>query len=101
MPTPSTSTYVTTSEWNSYINASYYELYDLLVQKYGDDYFTAGTPDNWYQLTTNGTSTSYALPDGSASYLLQDGVTTAPAFLKGLGVDIKQGSDWVTLQRFE
>jgi hypothetical protein len=45
-------------EVNSYINQSYFELYDLLIQKYGNDYFIA--PD--YTFTTDGTSDKYALP---------------------------------------
>jgi len=81
------SQFVSTSEWNSYINASYQELYDLLVQKYGNNY--AAAP--FYTFVTDGTSDQYALPDGSATYKLPDGVTTASAFYKMLGVDLVIG----------
>jgi|WetSurMetagenome_2_1015567.scaffolds.fasta_scaffold164270_2 hypothetical protein len=33
------STFVTTTEWNSYISASYKELYDILIQKFAAEYF--------------------------------------------------------------
>ena len=52
------SQFVTDSELNSYINQSYFELYDLLVEKYGDNYYVA-TP---YVITTDGTSLQYNLP---------------------------------------
>lgn len=99
LATPSSSTFVTTSEWDANINASYAELYDLLVQKFGDDYFVAGTPDNWYQFTTT-TSAGYVLPDGSSTYKLVD-AATAPAFYKLLGADAKYGSEWVPLKPFQ
>lgn len=44
------SDFVTKSEWNSYINHSYTELYDLLVAVYADDFYVA-TP---YQFQTDG-----------------------------------------------
>lgn len=37
------SDYITTQEWNTYINHSYNELYDMLVQVYGDEYFVSST----------------------------------------------------------
>ena len=99
------SQFLTTAEWNANISASYQELIGLLVQKYGNDYYFTGNPDNWYQFATNGTSQGYALPDGSSTYLLNDGVTTAPAVFKLLGVDLLvQGSisqnGWITLKPF-
>jgi len=36
-----TSDNITSQEWNSMINQSYKELYDILIQKFGDDYFIA------------------------------------------------------------
>lgn len=33
--------FVTKQEWNDYINKSYTELYDILVQTYGDEYYVA------------------------------------------------------------
>lgn len=76
--------FVTDAEWNSYINQSYYELYDLLVQKYGDDYFVQ-TP---YQFQTDGINGTYALPAD---------------FYKLLGVDLQLGDSttgWVTVKPF-
>ena len=95
------SQFLTDAEFNSNIQASQQELYGIIVQKYGNDYYLAGTPDNWYQFTTTSTATSYALPDGSSTYLLKDGSTTAPAFWKLLGVDLQLGSasnGWLTLK---
>lgn len=78
------STFVTDPEVNSYINQSYFELYDLLVQKYGDDYFVASP----YTFTTDGTSQFYNLPTD---------------FLKLLGVDVQLGTgsdSFVTIKPF-
>lgn len=71
------SQFVTDSEFNSYINQSYFELYDLLVQKYGNDYFVA-TP---LSFTTDGQAYLYPLPDGTL-------YSAAPAFYKILGADL-------------
>lgn len=46
------------AELNSYINQSYFELYDLLVQKFGDNYFVA----NPFSITTDGVNFLYSLP---------------------------------------
>jgi len=78
------SEFVSDSEWNSYINQSYYELYDLLVQKYGNDYYVADP----HTFTTDGVNDSYALPSD---------------FYKLLGVDLQLGisqDSWVTLKPF-
>lgn len=89
------SQFLTTDEWNSNINQSIYELYDILVTKYGDNYFFAPP----VIITTTGAS-SYPLPDGT----LYGG---APACYKLSGCDfnltgaqsgINQG--WVTMGRF-
>jgi hypothetical protein len=69
--------FVTESELISYINQSYFELYDLLVQKYGDDYFVAPP----LSFTTDGQNYLYPLPDGT----IYNG---APAFYKVLGFDL-------------
>lgn len=77
------SQFVTLPEWNSYINQSYFELYDILVQKYGNEYFVAAP----YQFTTTGDQ-FYDLP---------------PLFYKELGLDLglNQGQNaWLTLKRF-
>lgn len=53
------STFVTDAEWQSYVNFSYAELYDLLIQSYGNDYFVASPS---YTFSTDGTNDHYALP---------------------------------------
>lgn len=79
------SEFISTTEWNSYINSSYLELYDILVQKFGDDYFVA-IP---YQYTTAANTQMYALPTD---------------FYKLLGVEIQLNTgmpaSWVTLKKF-
>lgn len=93
------SNFVTLPEWNTYINQSYFELYDILVQKYGDEYFMA-TP---YQFATTG-SQFYPLPDGSATYTTTpiSGITAKPFYkLKGIDLGLNNtNSAWVTLHRF-
>lgn len=91
--------FVTLPEWNTYINQSYFELYDILVQKYGDEYFLA-TP---YQFLTTG-SQFFTLPDGSATYPTTptSGIAAKP-FYKLKGVDMALNSNinsWVTLRDF-
>lgn len=75
------SNFVTLPEWNSYINQSYFELYDLLVDTYEDYYVTGPT-----SLTTTG-SNLIALPTN---------------FYKLMGVDGSPGSTnaFVTLKKF-
>lgn len=70
------SEYLTLDEWNSNINQSIYELYDILTTKFGDDYFFA--PALRINLTG---SDSYPLPDGS-------NYSGAPALFKLNGVDV-------------
>lgn len=89
------SQYLTPDEWNFNINQSANELYDLLVDKYGDDYFFA--PALTFPLTG---LISYPYPDG----ILYSG---APALYKLNGIDANisggdsQGSSagWVPLSR--
>jgi hypothetical protein len=92
--------FITLPEWNSYINQSYFELYDLLVQKYGEEYFMASP----YQFLTDG-SQFYNLPDGSSSYPVTPGSSTAAApFYKLKGIDLALNSNinsWVTLHKFD
>ena len=97
------STFVTDAEFNSYINQSYFELYDLLVQKYGDNYYVADPA----QFTTDGTSSQFALPNGSSTSFTngRTGATSyaAPSILKLLGVDLSLAStqdSWVTIRPF-
>ena len=77
------STFVSDAELSSYINASYYELYDLLVQKYGNDYYVKE-----YSFNLAGNQSRYDLPDD---------------FYKLLGVDLEIGSGpdgYVSLRPF-
>lgn len=86
------SQFVTDSEFNDYISLSYYELYDLLVQQYGNNYFTA--PPLSFQ--TDGINNQFPLPDGT----LYSG---APAFFKLLGVDLALSNtldSFVTIRPF-
>lgn len=78
------SQFVKDAEVNSYINQSYFELYDLLVQKYGDNYFVASP----YSFVTDGTSEDYSLPSD---------------LYKLLGVDLALSNStdsWVTIKPF-
>ncbi len=85
------SLFVSDAEFTRYIQASQAELYDLLVQKYGDNYAVANgsTP---YTFTTDGTTDQYPLPDGSSTYTLSTGAP-AQAFYKMLGVDLLQSGN--------
>ena len=93
------SNFVTVPEWNTYINQSYFELFDLLVQKYGDDYYV-----QTYQFQTTGAA-SYALPDGTATYpTTPTSGVAAQAFYKLMGVDLGLNtiaSAWITLKKYE
>lgn len=73
-------------EWTNYINAAYTELYGLLVQAFGNDYYTQ-TPSTGYTFTTDGINQFFALP--------------ADLF-KLLGVDVLYGNanQWVGLKPF-
>lgn len=70
------SLYLTTDEWNWNINQSATALYDILVDKFGDDYFFA--PSLLIHLDG---SESYDIPNGS-------NYSGAPALYKLNGVDI-------------
>lgn len=85
------SQFVTMPEWNSYINQSYFELYDLLVTLYEDYYLAA--PVNF---TTDGSNT-YTLPNGT-------NFSGAKPFYKLMGVDCGQDANnnaRFTLKKFD
>lgn len=67
--------FIKDAEFNSYINASIKELYDLMISAYGNDYFANTTP---HVITTNSMDTFYALPAD---------------FYKLLGVDLVMGAN--------
>jgi hypothetical protein len=71
------SKFVTDVELDRYLATGLYELYDLLIQRYGNDYFIAD-PKMW---TGDGISNKFALPDGNT--------VGEPAFYKLLGVDVQ------------
>jgi hypothetical protein len=80
------STFIATSEWNGWINSSYQELYGLIVQAFGNDYFVQ-SPSTGYTFTTDGTNQFFALPSD---------------FFKLLGVDLQVSAPnyWVSLKQF-
>lgn len=78
------SQFVTDAELNGWINASAYELFDLLISQYGDDYFIAAP----VTFVTDGQAQLYGLPND---------------FYKLAGVDLQidAGSDqWVNVPKF-
>jgi fibronectin type 3 domain-containing protein len=84
------SNFVTMPEWNSYINQSAFELYDLLTTVY-EDYNIAPV----VQFQTDGSAT-YDLPNGS-------NYSGAKSFYKLMGVDVgiaNNTNGWVTLKKF-
>lgn len=95
--------FITTDEVNFYVNQSAYELYDILVLEYGDDYFLS--PPILYTLTG---ALSYPLPDGITSYINGNTgnsfVPPAHYKLNGIDVNISGGSAgpnaaWVPIPR--
>lgn len=85
--------FVTDAELTSYINNSYYELYDLLIGSYGEDYFVAAP----LEFQTDGTTYLFPLPNG-VNY------SAAPALYKFLGLDLSLGNtddSWVTIRNFK
>lgn len=103
------SNFITTSEWNKYITESYKELYDIIIQKYGDDYYSA-IP---FTFTTSGSKQLYTLPNGkiiSLAIPTPEGNSTSPvepspALYKLLGVEValnfNDPNSWVSLRKFE
>lgn len=86
------SPFITDQEWNSMINQSYKELYDILIEKFGDDYYVA-IP---YTYTTPGTVSA---PSYASLFPLP------PDFYKSLGVEVALNpadpNSWVTIKKFE
>jgi hypothetical protein len=94
------SQFVTDTEWNYYINQSYFELYDLLIDVYEDYYLTAP-----YGFTTNGSGSVYPLPDGRITFLnyFTNATEVAPSFYKLWGVDLAANTSpngWVTMNKY-
>lgn len=77
--------FLSDAEWLRLINSSYQELYGLVVQKFGNDYFTQTTAGG-VTLTTDGTTFLYPLQTN---------------FFKLLGVDLYlANSHWSILKPF-
>lgn len=79
------SAFLSDAEWNREINNSYLELYDILVEHYGDAYFSA----NPFPFTTDGVNVLFPLPVD---------------FYKLQGVDVQltgvNTGQWFTVARF-
>lgn len=96
------SNFVTMPEWNSYINQSMFELYDLLVTTYQDLY--VATP---IKFVADGTTFLYPLPTGSNTFIsgIDNSVTLTPKpFYKLLGVDLALNNAtnaYVTINKFQ
>lgn len=78
------SEFLSTTEWNDNINSSCEELYDLLIQKYGDDYFVA-SPQT---ITTDGVNNLFSLPSDFYKLIAVDQLLSA------------QGSAYHPVERF-
>lgn len=94
------SNFVTLPEWNSYINQSYFELYDLLITTY-EDYYVAEPAI----FKTDGQLDRYPLPDGITTYTNTSGNSfVAKPFYKLMGVDCglaQSGNAWISLGKFD
>lgn len=100
------SNFVTNDEWNLLLNNSIMELYDLLVTKFGEDYFLAPP-----LIITSSSLQAYDLPNGT-NYLNTDGIpdpsgTPAPACYKVYGLDLNSygaqlnnPQGWRSMSRF-
>lgn len=77
---------ISTQEWNSMISQSYKELWDILAQKFGDDYFVASP----YTYTTSQNVNMYPLPSDFKA-LLGAEVALNPA----------DPNSWITIKQFE
>jgi hypothetical protein len=85
------SNFVTLPEWNTYINQSLFELYDLLITCY-EDYFVASP----VTFTSDGSTYLYDLPNGI-------NFNAADPFYKLMGVDLalnNASNAYVTVNKF-
>jgi hypothetical protein len=95
------SNFITTPEWNTFINLAMNELYDVLITVY-EDYFMAPR----IQFIATGATSIYALPNGSnqfLSYPNQGPLFTPAPFYKLLGVDLglqNANNAFVTVKRY-
>jgi hypothetical protein len=90
------STFVTDTELNNYINKSIAELYDILVQCYGSDYFTAPA----IEFNTIGAQDKYDIPT-ILKGTYGDGVDSGNTFYKMVALDAKVNSgEWSSVTLF-
>lgn len=75
--------FISDSELGRYVNKSIRALYDLIMTKYGEDYFVNAEP---FEIVVNNTQDKYDLPDD---------------FYKVVGVDLKVGTNnGISMQPF-
>lgn len=96
------SNFVTTPEWNSFINLAMYELYDLLITVYED--YNVATPA---QFSMSNSVPYRTLPNGvlefTNGYDPSETDMVARPIYKLLGVDLQVNSvtnAWITLKKF-
>ena len=77
---------ISDQEWNSMISQSYKELWDILAQKFGDDYFVA-TP---YTFTLTGGTQLYPLPSDFKALLGAE-----------VALNPSDPNSWITIKQFE
>lgn len=71
--------FVSDAEWNAFINASYQELYGLVVTNFGNDYFVQ-TPATGFTFVTTGTAEHFPLPADFFKLLAVDLQVSAPGY---------------------
>lgn len=95
------SNFVTKPEWRNYINQSMFELYDLLVTLYEDQYVAPPV-----QFVCDGVQFEFPLPNGSNTFSsgINPATTFTPQpFYKLLGVDLclnTANNAYVTINKF-
>lgn len=90
------SNFLSLDEWNININKSMFELFDILTAKDGENYIIASP----YTFSTTGAK-NYALPDGSASFSVNNVIPPAVYKLVGIDCGVAVGNNaWVTLPRY-
>lgn len=92
--------FITMPEWNTYINNSLFELYDLLIDVYDDYYFAQPA-----YFTTTGSSSTQALPNGVLTFQTSTGSSfVAPPLYKLCGIDLgvstNSSTGWVSIKKY-
>lgn len=93
------SSFVTTEEWNFFLNQALYELYDLLITSY-EDYYMAPPAS----FVADGSTFLYTLPNGTQTFINTNNQSfVAPPIYKLLGVDLAlntASNAFVTVSKF-